>query len=403
MPGSLRSVSSFGRDQDVVQEKAKMETASVFRPAALERILFVTPRYFPSVGGVQNHVYQVASRLARLGMDITVLTTNPGGQLPIRENMDGVKIRRVRAWPARQDYYFAPDIYRIITRERWDIVHVQSYHTLVAPLAMFAAWQANVPYLVTFHGGGHSSRLRHSLRGVQQWLLRPLLARAARLVAITQFEIPLLSRRLKLSQEQFVLIPNGAELPKVTPEQADAVDEGLIVSIGRLERYKGHQRVIAALPNILAQRPDVRLWIAGEGPYESNLWKLAHKLGVAHRVDIRAVPATERGRMARELSKAALVVLLSEYETHPIAVLEALALGKSVLVTDTSGLSELAQRGMAQAIPLRTKPAQVAEAVLKNLGRTAKPAILDLPTWDNCSMGLLALYSDVTGRTFCVS
>jgi glycosyltransferase involved in cell wall biosynthesis len=107
--------------------------------------------------------------------------------------------------------------------------------------------------------------------------------------------------------------------------------------------------------------------------------------------------------MAREISKAALVVLLSEYETHPIAVLEALALGKSVIVTDTSGLSELAQRGMAQAIPLKSKPAQVAEVVLKNLGRTAKPANLELPTWDDCCTGLLALYSDVTGRTFCVS
>lgn len=403
MAGSSHSVSSFGRDLDVVQESARGEAASIFPRATPERILFVTPRYFPYVGGVQNHVYQVASRLARGGIDITVLTTNPGGQLPASENMDGVEVRRALAWPARRDYYFAPDIYRIITREPWDIVHVQSYHTLVAPLAMFAAWRANVPYLVTFHGGGHSSRLRHSLRGVQQWLLRPLLARAARLVAIAQFEIPLLSRRLKLSQEQFVLIPNGADLPKVTPEQTGTVDEGLIVSIGRLERYKGHQRVIAALPHILAQRPDVRLWIAGEGPYEGELWKLAHKLGVADRVDIHAVPATERGRMAREISKAALVVLLSEYETHPIAVLEALALGKPVLVTDTSGLSELAQRGMAQAIPLKSNPEQVAGVILKNLGRTAKPATLDLPTWDDCCTGLLALYSDVTGRTVCVS
>jgi glycosyltransferase involved in cell wall biosynthesis len=387
MAGSLHYGLSFGGDLGVLKDKVKVEAASVFPQKTPERILFVTPRYFPSVGGVQNHVYQVASRLAWLGIDITVLTTDPSGQLPSSENMDGVKISRVRAWPARQDYYFAPDIYRIITRERWDIVHIQ----------------ANLPYVVTFHGGGHSSRLRHSLRGVQQWLLQPLLARAARLVAIAQFEIPLLSRRLKLSQEQFVLIPNGADLPNVTPESTDAVEEGLIVSIGRLERYKGHQRVIAALPNILAQRPDVRLWIAGEGPYESNLWELAHKLEVAHRVDIRAVPATERGRMARELSKAGLVVLLSEYETHPIAVLEALALGKSVLVAETSGLSELAQRGMAQAIPLKSKPAEVAEVVLKNLGRTAKPVKLDLPTWDDCCTGLLALYRDVTGRTFCVS
>jgi glycosyltransferase involved in cell wall biosynthesis len=163
MAGSLHYGLSFGGDLGVLKDKVKVEAASVFPQKTPERILFVTPRYFPSVGGVQNHVYQVASRLAWLGIDITVLTTDPSGQLPSSENMDGVKISRVRAWPARQDYYFAPDIYRIITRERWDIVHIQSYHTLVAPLAMFAAWQANLPYVVTFHGGGHSSRLRHSL------------------------------------------------------------------------------------------------------------------------------------------------------------------------------------------------------------------------------------------------
>ena len=403
MAGSLHSVSSLGRDMIVAQERAKVEAATVSPKPSLERILFVTPRYFPYVGGVQNHVYQVASRFARLGMDITVLTTNPGGRLPSHENMDGVKVRRVRAWPARRDYYFAPDIYRIITREHWDLVHVQSYHTLVAPLAMCAAWRANVPYLVTFHGGGHSSRLRHSMRGVQQRLLRPLLARADRLVAVSQFEIPLLSRRLKLLEERFALIPNGADLPNIAPEQTEAVDESLIVSIGRLERYKGHQRIIAALPNILSQRPDVRLWIAGEGPYESDLRKLAHKLGVADRVDIHAVPATERERMAREISKAALVVLLSDYETHPIAVLEAVALGRPALVTDTSGLSELAQRGMAQAIPLNSSPAQVADAVLKNLGRRVNLPHLDIPTWDDCCTGLLSLYSEVTGRTLCVS
>src|SRR5512147_2912812 len=123
------------------------------------RVLMVTPRYFPFMGGVENHVYEVARRLARLGVDITVLTTDTSGQLPADELVDGIKIKRVRAWPAQRDYYFAPGIYRFIRGGRWDIVHVQSYHTLVAPLAMFAARQARIPYVLTFHGGGHSSQL----------------------------------------------------------------------------------------------------------------------------------------------------------------------------------------------------------------------------------------------------
>ena len=69
-----------------------------------------------------------------------------------------------------------------------DLVHIQSYHTLVAPLAMLAARRAKLPYLLTFHGGGHSSQLRNATRGSQLALLRPLLAHAERLVTLAHFE-----------------------------------------------------------------------------------------------------------------------------------------------------------------------------------------------------------------------
>ena len=53
------------------------------------RVLMVTPRFFPFMGGVENHVYEVARRLARQNVDITVLTTDTSGQLPTDELADG--------------------------------------------------------------------------------------------------------------------------------------------------------------------------------------------------------------------------------------------------------------------------------------------------------------------------
>jgi glycosyltransferase involved in cell wall biosynthesis len=189
------------------------------------RLLVVTPRYHPYMGGVETHVYEIARRLAGVGIEVTVLTTDPGGQLPTTEESENVRIRRVRAWPAGQDFYFAPDIYKIITQGNWDVVHIQSYHTLVAPMAMFAAWRAKIPYVVTFHGGGHSSRLHNALRKLQYAMLRPLLARAGRLIAIAQFEIKFFGKQLKLPAEHFVLIPNGADLPKASHPILHAVTE----------------------------------------------------------------------------------------------------------------------------------------------------------------------------------
>ncbi len=375
---------------------AEVWQAQALRREKALRILMVTPRYFPYQGGVESHVHEVARRLARQDLDVTVLTTDPGGQLPLNEVREGVKIRRVKAWPAERDYYFAPEIRSVITNGTWDVIHVQSYHTLVAPLAMWTAWRAHIPYVVTFHGGGHSSQLRQSLRGTQWAMLRPLLARAARLVTIAQFEQEFWGRRLRLPADRFVFIPNGADLP--TPESIaleTAHPHPRIASIGRLEHYKGHHRLLAALPIILAQRPDARLWIAGVGPYEADLRQLAQRLQVEDHVEIRAVPAAERSKMAAELMQTDLVVLLSEYETHPVAVLEALALQRPALVSATSGLQELADRGWARSIPLDSTPQQVAAAVLDQLDHPLIPPQLALPTWDECADQLRELYCKI--------
>jgi glycosyltransferase involved in cell wall biosynthesis len=103
--------------------------------------------------------------------------------------------------------------------------------------------------------------------------------------------------------------------------------------------------------------------------------------------------------MARLLNNAALVALLSDYEAHPIAVLEAVALGRPVLVTRTSGLAELAARGLAQAIPLDSTTAQVAAAIIGQLDAPMRPATVTLPTWDDCAAQLLDLYRMIARPT----
>jgi glycosyltransferase involved in cell wall biosynthesis len=371
-----------------------MNTATSHPP----RVLMVTPRFFPLIGGVETHVDQVSRRLARLGAAITVLTTDPSGRLPRREERDGVTIERVRAWPARRDYYFAPGVWDVITGGSWDLLHCQSYHTLVAPLAMAAALRSRLPYVVTFHGGGHSSRLRNALRGAQWALLRPLLARASRLVAVAGFEIALYARRLGVPADRFALIPNGADLPSTAQPLPPLNDRPLIVTVGRLERYKGHQRVIAALPLVLQRYPQARLRIVGAGPYEAHLWQLARELGVASQVTIGGIDPTDRQAMADVLAQSSVVALLSEYETHPIAALEALALGRPLVAADTSGLGELARRGLVRAVPLPCAPELVAAGIVEQLREPLLPAAIDLPSWDDCAAGLLALYHSIVER-----
>lgn len=375
------------------------------------RVLMVTPRYFPLMGGIETHVHEVAQRLAAAGVDVTVLTTDPSGKLPAREEVAQVTIRRVRAWPANKDYYFAPDVARVIAREPWDLIHCQGIHTLVPPLAMRAAIRANIPFVLTFHTGGHSSRMRNAVRLLQWLTLRPLLARARVLIGVSTFEAVFFRRTLRLPANRFVVIRNGGQLPPFdatgAPDAPTAPETTasqprpypLIISSGRLERYKGHHRVIAALPYVRREYLDARLLILGSGPYEATLRRLAARLGVADATEIRMIHPTDRAGMASTLAAADVVTLLSEYEAHPVAVMEALTAHRPVLVAYTSGLQELADAGLARAIPLRSSPADAARAIVGQLRDPLIPSDLAVPTWQDCADALLAVYERVVGET----
>ena len=176
------------------------------------RVLQVSARFLPQVGGVERHMYEVATRLPHHGVAVEVLTTDAIGDLEPEEVLSGIPIQRVPAYPRNRDLYLAPAIYRRIRHGDWDVVHVQGIHTFVPPLAMLAARRSDIPYVVTFHTGGHSSRLRSRLRRWQWTALRPPLRDAAQLIAVSHFERRLFQRDLGLSSSRFEVIPNGARI-----------------------------------------------------------------------------------------------------------------------------------------------------------------------------------------------
>jgi glycosyltransferase involved in cell wall biosynthesis len=241
--------------------------------------------------------------------------------------------------------------------------------------------------------------MRNRARRAQRALLRPLITRAAALVALAPFEIETYAAELAIPPQRFTLIPNGVDLPPPArpPVGRAPATHPLIASVGRLERYKGHHRVIGAFAQVLEAEPGARLWVAGAGPYEPELQRLAADLGIAAAVEISAVAADERPEMARRLAEVDLVVLLSDYETHPIAALEAISLGRPLLVASGSGLGELAQRGLARAIEADTPPQAVAQAILRELRDPLTRASFSLPTWDECAAALLERYRRAAG------
>jgi hypothetical protein len=92
------------------------------------------------------------------------------------------------------------------------------------------------------------------------------------------------------------------------------------------------------------------------------------------------------------------VTLLSEYEAQSISVAEALALGRKLLVTDTSALHEFTACGRARGVPTNSSREEVATAILEELAAPASGEKAPLPSWDDCAAGVLRVYQGVAGR-----
>jgi glycosyltransferase involved in cell wall biosynthesis/GT2 family glycosyltransferase len=391
--GLLTTAAGYARARGSSQSSVTDGGRSDRPPSSALRVLMVTPRRPTEHGGVERHVMEVSRRIAAAGAEVEVLCGDPEVHGVDTELHDGVEIHAVRAWPAKRDWYLAPRLWREIGRARPDLIHIQSYHTLIAPLAMLRALVLGIPYVVTFHGGGHSSGLRNRLRGVQLQLLRPLLSRARRLVAVARFEIDRYGRALGVPPERFVLIPNGTDI--VVGESGGGDGSATLATIGRLERYKGHHRVLAAFPDVLQSRPDARLLVVGKGPYESELRRQAEALGVGERVEFTSVTPGDPAAMGELLGQVGLVVLLSDFETHPLVALEAAAAHRRLLVADNGGLGELAEDGFASAIPVDEPPQAVAEAILRELDRPGPTDAPPITSWDECAVALLELYRSI--------
>ena len=247
---------------------APLEGSGISRQSRNQKlaILLVTARYVPEIGGTEIHTRELAERLARRGHAVTPLLIAVASSKC--EERGGVTILRVRAWPANRDYYLAPDIVSAMTSSRYDVVHIQGYHTLVAPLAMLSASREKSTF--AFHSGGPFVRVC-AMRGPQIRALRPLFRRAHRLVASSASELQYFKWRLGLPADKFEMVPVLANLPLIADGVRDPTGSTLLVSVGRLEHYKGHQRVIEALPRLLDRVPktsneDHRGWTTQDTP-----------------------------------------------------------------------------------------------------------------------------------------
>ena len=119
------------------------------------------------------------------------------------------------------------------------------------------------------------------------------------------------------------------------------------------------------MPALLEMAPDAHLVVVGHGPYEKSLRRLVERLGVSRAVTFTAFDSDERAALGDLVRASDVVALLSDYEANPVALMEALALGRKVVVAATSGLRELATEGLATAVAPDIAPADLASVLAR--------------------------------------
>jgi len=143
--------------------------------------------------------------------------------------------------------------------------------------------------------------------------------------------------------------------------------------------------------------PEAHLLILGRGPYESDLDKLARQLGVSDRVSIMYVAPADREGMATMLAESSVVAALSDYEAHPVAVMEALCVARPVVGYDLAGIGELSEAGWVRGVPPDAPAAAVAQELIKAMSSPLPVDHGQLPTWDSCADQLAHVYLSSLG------
>ncbi len=194
---------------------------------------------------------------------------------------------------------------------------------------------------------------------------------------------------------------NGVDLAMFRPLDRERVRAAMglagpvLLSVGHLIERKGHDRVIAALP----QLPGFTLVIVGNGPERAKLAAQAASLGVDPRVHfLGSVPHDE---LARLYSAADALVLASSREGWPNVLLEAMACGTPVVASNVWGAPEIVARREAGVL----MPELSADGVSAGVGalfrdlpeRDATRALAEAYSWDETSDGQLRLFAEVLG------
>jgi 1,4-alpha-glucan branching enzyme len=367
------------------------------------------------VGGLGIHVRDLAIELKRMGWDVQVLTAAPD-QTAIFQDFHGVGVHYV---PTCQALDAGPDFLAWVLRLNLALadygqeflsyltnpVLVHAHDWMVAGVAWELQATFRVPLVTTIHAteAGRNNGLHTPLQYAIDQIETELVQRSDRLICCSRYMQNELLKRYGPDREGAVVIANGVRPVKLFKRK---IANQTIIYVGRLVIEKGVQYLLEAVPGLLERFTQVKLVIAGNGPYEQELQQLAAALCIREHVKfVGFVSETERNRL---LTESQVAVFPSIYEPFGMVALEAMAAGVPVIVSRTGGLAEIVTH---EVVGLSFEPGNVAQLqmcllrILKNpewaanLSRRAREMVEREYTWQAVARQTGRIYQqELAGR-----
>jgi glycosyltransferase involved in cell wall biosynthesis len=302
-------------------------------------------------GGAERQVAYVAAGLRNLGCDVHLGAIRGGVNLP-RAQASGATLHWLPS-AGSYDPRLCWRAARLIARLRPDIV--QTWLTQMDVLGGMAALLTRSRWIVSERSSG-----AHYPADAKHWLRRTIGRHADAVVANSPGGLSFWSS----SRARPFVVPNAVPLEEIAATPADAGDFGaskVILFVGRLDREKNLENLIAALSDVVKQRDAVAL-LCGSGPTESSVRESIDSVHCSDR--IRLLGFTDR--VLALMKRADVLVAPSWFEGNPNAVIEAAASRCPLVLSDIPAHRAFLSDDEALFAP-PDDPAAIAGAVLQTL------------------------------------
>jgi glycosyltransferase involved in cell wall biosynthesis len=317
--------------------------------------------------GTERHILELARGLAGEGIEVSIACP---ADSPLVGAAAGVSARHIAI--AKRGLFDFPAMLKLralLVSGGLDAVHAHNGRTALAAASAVAlagrgAAVATQHFIDPAHAGrgGVSGRLSHA---AHRWVQR----KTKGYVAISKAVRDAMTSREPGVAEKITVIPNGIGAPdhaalrareEVRKEFGVAADAPLIVCAARLEPEKDIPTLIHAMDAVVAEFPNARCVIAGEGRDKAALEGLLLSTACAGNVTL----AGFRKDALSVINAADLFVLPSVAEPFGLVLLEAMALGKPVIATAAGGPVEIVADGGTGTLVTPRDPAAMARAIL---------------------------------------